>query len=152
MGKLNLSEAPHKTGSIYPEPFNSMMAGRSSLRLGDLGGLTQFGANMVILEPGAKSSLRHWHEREDEFVLITQGTCTLIDNDGETQMEVGDCAAFPANTPNAHHFINNTDAEARFLVIGTRGTREVAHYPDDDMMVTVDKGSFEFTKPNGDPL
>ena len=78
MGKLNLSKAPHKTGSIYPGPFNSMMAGRSSLRLGDLGGLTQFGANMVILEPGAKSSLRHWHEQEDEFVMITQGTCTLI--------------------------------------------------------------------------
>ncbi len=152
MSKLNLSDAPVKTGSIYPEPFNSQMKGRSSLRLGDLGGLTQFGANMVILDPGAKSSLRHWHEQEDEFIMVTQGTCTLIDDTGETDLSVGDCAAFPANTPNAHHFINKTEQEARFLVIGTRGPSEVAHYPDNDMKVTVANGGFSFTKPNGDPL
>jgi len=152
MAKLDLSKARLKTGSIYPEPFNGMMAGRSSLRLGDLGGLTQFGANMVILAPGAKSSLRHWHEREDEFIMITMGTCTLIDNDGETEMSVGDCAAFPANTPNAHHFVNTTDQEARFLVIGTRGPSEVAHYPDNDMKVTIADGNATFTNANGDPL
>ncbi len=54
-----------RTGSIYPEPYASGMAGRSSLRLGDAGGLTQFGANLVSVEPGAKSSLRHWHRHED---------------------------------------------------------------------------------------
>ncbi len=152
MTKLDPSRATHKTGSIYPEPFNAQMKGRASLRLGDLGGLTQFGANMVILAPGAKSSLRHWHENEDEFIMITQGTCTLIDNHGPQDMTVGDTAAFPAGTPNAHHFVNNTDAEARFLVIGTRGPSEVAHYPDNDMKVTVANGAFAFTKPNGDPL
>ena len=31
--------------------------------------LTQFGANLVILQPGALSSLRHWHLNEDEFVM-----------------------------------------------------------------------------------
>lgn len=152
MGKLDPDAAPVKTGSIYPEPFNGQMAGRSSLRLGDLGGLSQFGANLVILEPGAKSSLRHWHETEDEFIMITQGTCTLIDNDGETEMNMGDCAAFPANTPNAHQFINKTDAEARFLVIGTRGPTETAHYPDNDMKVTIANGAATFTKANGEPL
>jgi len=152
MSKLNPRDAPVKTGSIYPEPFNSQMKGRSSLRLGDLGGLTQFGANLVILEAGAKSSLRHWHEQEDEFIMVTQGTCTLIDNNGETELTLGECAAFPANTPNAHHLINNTDQEARFLVIGTRSQSEVAHYPDHDMKVTVANGGFEFTKENGDPL
>ena len=152
MGKLNIDQAPLKTGSIYPEPFNAQMEGRSSLRLGDLGGLSQFGANLVILAPGAKSSLRHWHENEDEFVMVTLGTCTLVDDDGETEMNAGECAAFPANTPNAHQFVNNTDLEARFLVIGTRGAAEVAHYPDNDMKVTVADGAFEFTKTNGDPL
>lgn len=152
MAKIDVSQAPLKTGSIYPEPFNAQMAGRSSLRLGDLAGLTQFGANLVILEPGAKSSLRHWHEKEDEFIMVTQGTCTLIDNDGEHEMSVGECAGFPANTPNAHQFVNNTDQEARFLVIGTRGDSETAHYPDNDMKVTIANGSFAFTKPNGDAL
>jgi len=152
LAKLDLSKAPLKTGSIYPEPYGSQMAGRSSQRLGDLAGLTQFGANLVILEPGAKSSLRHWHENEDEFIMVTQGVCTLIDNDGEHELKVGECAGFPANTPNAHQFVNNSDAEARFLVIGTRGSSEIAHYPDNDMKVTMSAGGFEFTKENGDPL
>ena len=58
MPKLDLTNVPVKTGSIYPEPYGAMMAGRSSLRLGEAGGLTQFGVNLVILAPGARSSLR----------------------------------------------------------------------------------------------
>ena len=49
MPKLDLAAVPVKTGSIYPEPYAAMMAGRSSLRLGEAGGLTQFGVNLVIL-------------------------------------------------------------------------------------------------------
>ncbi|MCB1329328.1 MAG: transcriptional regulator, partial [Maritimibacter sp.] len=64
MPVIDISKAPLKTGSIYPAPYAAEMAGRSSLRLGQAGGLTQFGANLVILAPGAKSSLRHWHLNE----------------------------------------------------------------------------------------
>ena len=73
MPKLDLGAVPVKTGSIYPEPYAAMMEGRSSLRLGQAGGLTQFGVNLVSLEPGALSSLRHWHQQEDEFVMVTEG-------------------------------------------------------------------------------
>ena len=38
MPKLDLSAVPVKTGSIYPDPYAAMMAGRSSLRLGQGGG------------------------------------------------------------------------------------------------------------------
>ncbi len=149
MAKLDLSKVPVKTGSIYPEPYAAQMAGRSSLRLGDAGGLTQFGANLVILQPGAKSSLRHWHETEDEFVMVTQGTCTLIDDAGETALTPGDCATFKAGDPNGHHFVNRTDAEARFLVIGTRASREVAHYADVDLKVHLEGGKARFTYRDG---
>ena len=108
MPKLDLSKLEARSGSIYPAPYDAEMEGRSSLRVGDAGGLTQFGANIVILAPGAKSSLRHWHVEQDDFVMITQGSCTLVDDHGETQMTVGDCATFPANDGNGHHFINNT--------------------------------------------
>ena len=65
MPKIDLSTVPVKTGSIYPAPYAEMMMGRSSLRLGEAGGLTQFGVNLVTLAPGALSSLRHWHLAED---------------------------------------------------------------------------------------
>lgn len=149
MPKLDLSTVPVKTGSIYPEPYASQMAGRTSLRLGDAGGLTQFGANLVILAPGAKSSLRHWHLHEDEFVMITAGQCTLVQDAGDTVMAVGDCAAFPAGSTDGHHFINHTDAEARFLVVGTKARHEVATYSDVDMMVHIDKGAARFTHKDG---
>jgi len=152
MPKIDLSKLKPRTGSIYPAPYDTEMNGRASLRVGDAGGLTQFGANIVILAPGAKSSLRHWHVKQDEFVMITQGTCTLVDDQGETPMGVGDCATFPANDGNGHHFINNTGDEARFLVIGTRTESETAWYSDLDLKISVDATGFTFTRKDGSPL
>lgn len=149
MPKLDLESLTVRTGSIYPEPYASMMKGRSSLRLGDAGGLTQFGANLVTLEPGSLSSLRHWHQNEDEFVIVTEGTCVLIDDSGEHEMKVGDCAAFPANDGNGHHFINKSDKVARFLVVGTKAPKEVATYSDVDLRVEVEAGKARFTYRDG---
>lgn len=151
MPKIDLSKIAAKTGSIYPAPYAAEMAGRSSLRVGDAGGLTQFGANIIILAPGAKSSLRHWHEEQDEFVMITQGNCTLVDDTGKNAMTVGDCATFKAGDGNGHHFINHTDADARFLVIGTRTDTETAWYSDLDLKVTFGGNDFDFTRKDGTP-
>ncbi|WP_054009051.1 cupin domain-containing protein [Cypionkella psychrotolerans] len=149
MAKLDLSKVPVKTSSIYPSPYAEMMAGRSSLRLGDAGGLTQFGVNLVILQPGALSSLRHWHMAEDEFVMVTQGECVLVQDAGETVMGVGDCVAFPANVPDGHHFINRSGAVAQFLVVGSKAKREVATYSDVDLVLTVEGGQASFAYKDG---
>lgn len=149
--KLDLSTVPVKTGSIYPPPYAAMVAGRSSLRLGEAGGLTQFGVNLVTLQAGAMSSLRHWHLAEDEFVIITQGEVTMVTEAGPQVMQTGDCAAFPAGRANGHHFQNHTDAPAIFLVVGTKAPREVATYSDVDLIVTIDAGRATFTHKNGTP-
>lgn len=152
MPVIDPAKVPVKTGSIYPEPYASMMAGRSSLRLGEAGGLTQFGVNLVTLQPGGLSSLRHWHRHEDEFVMVTAGECTLIDDTGEHLMRSGDCAAFPADDGNGHHFVNRSDRPAQFLVIGTKAPREVATYSDHGLMVTLEGGSARFTRKDGSAL
>ncbi len=151
MTKLDLSKVPVKTSSIYPSPYAEMMVGRSSLRLGDAGGLTQFGVNLVTLQPGALSSLRHWHLVEDEFVMVTQGECVLVQDAGETLMRAGDCVAFPANVPDGHHFINRSGAVAQFLVVGSKSKREVATYSDVDLVLTVDAGQASYTYKDGSP-
>ena len=154
MPKLDLTTVPVKTGSIYPSPYKEMMAGRTSLRLGEAGGLTQFGVNLVTLAPGARSSLRHWHRHEDEFVLVTKGECTMHLDAGTTVMRAGDCAAFPANLADGHCFTNHADVEAQFLVIGTKAPSEVATYSDVDMMVTMtpgERGGADFTYKDGTP-
>ena len=149
MAKIDLAKVPVKTDSIYPAPYAAMMAGRSSLRLGDAGGLTQFGVNLVTLEPGAMSSLRHWHMAEDEFVMVTEGTCIMVTDAGEEVMEAGDCAAFPAGSADGHHFLNRSDRVARFLVVGSKAKREVATYSDVDLRVEMEGGKARFTYRDG---
>ena len=149
--KIDLSKTPVKTGSIYSPPYAEMVAGRSSQRLGDAGGLTQFGVNLVTLQPGAMSSLRHWHLVEDEFVMVTQGEVTMITDAGPEVMGVGDCASFPAGRQNGHHFINHTTTSAQFLVVGAKAPRDVATYSDVDLMVTMEGARATFTHKDGTP-
>ncbi len=149
MPVIDQTKLTPRTGSIYPSPYGEMMRGRSSLRLGDAGGLTQFGANLIMLEPGAMSSLRHWHMAEDEFVMITEGECVLVQDAGETVMRAGDCAAFPAGSTDGHHFINRTSSVAKFLVVGSKAKQEVATYSDVDMQVHIGGGTARFTYKDG---
>jgi uncharacterized cupin superfamily protein len=37
--------------------------------------------NLTKLEPGAATSILHWHEQEDEFVYILQGECVLVEDE-----------------------------------------------------------------------
>lgn len=149
MPKIDLSAITPRTGSIYPAEFAGAVAGRTSLRAGDAGGLTQFGANIVTLPPGTASSLRHWHLNEDEFVIMLDGELMLAEDEGETRMTAGDCAAFPAGRPNGHCFVNRSAADARFLVVGTRAPHEVGTYADVDLMVEIDAGTPRFTRKDG---
>ena len=62
------------------------------------------------------TGIRH----EDEFVYVLEGELTLIEDDGETLLRAGDCAAFPKSTGNGHHLINKSDAMAVYLEVGSR--------------------------------
>ena len=83
MPKIDLSCVPVEAGqACYPAPYQAAVAGLELQPVRRTSGLTQFAANLVRLAPGAKSSLRHWHVQQDEFVLVTEGTLTLIEEDG----------------------------------------------------------------------
>jgi uncharacterized cupin superfamily protein len=134
MSRLDLSSIPVLTGTGYPDPFAEAVNGRSKQALGDAGGLTQFGVNLVELQPGAASSQRHWHTHEDEFVTVVSGELTLVTDEGETLMRAGDCAAFPAGRQNGHQLINRGWGNALFLCVGSRISEDQAHYPDIDLV------------------
>jgi uncharacterized cupin superfamily protein len=101
-----------------------------SRRVSDEGGLTQYGAYVVTLAPGARTSERHWHEREDELVLVLAGEVTVLENDGAHVLGPGDAACWPAGVDNAHSVLNRSDAPCTFLIVGTRPSHDVCHYPD----------------------
>lgn len=149
MPKLDMSAIAPRTGSGYPAPFADAMAGRIQHNLGDAGGLTQFGVNLYRLQPGAWSSQRHWHENEDEFVMVLKGEVVMIENEGESILRAGDCAAHKAGVANGHHLVNRSQGKVVFLVVGTRAQTETVHYPDIDLKAVNDGNGFRYFHTDG---
>ena len=108
------------------EEFGSV----ETLRYSDAGGITQYGGYVETLQPGARSSDRHWHEKEDEFLYVLSGELTVTENDGDQVLRPGDAACWPAGVPNGHCVSNRSNAPCSYLIVGTRPSHDVCHYPD----------------------
>jgi uncharacterized cupin superfamily protein len=150
MPKIDVKSVFERKGSSYPAPFDLAAKDRVKQGLGNAGGLTDFGVNLTRLPPGAWSSQRHWHSREDEFVFVLSGELVLVTDAGEETMHAGDCAGFPKNTPNGHHLVNRSGETAIYLEIGTRTADDVCSYSDVDMHL--DRGKGAFTRKDGSPF
>jgi uncharacterized cupin superfamily protein len=137
--------------TIYPQPFASRVAGRDKRILGDLFGLKNFGVNLTRLAPGAISSLRHCHAKQDEFLYVLQGRPTLRTDEVATQLAPGMCAGFRAGSGNAHQLVNETGEEVVFLEIGDRTKEEAVVYPDDDIQLATIDGRQVVTHKDGTP-
>lgn len=142
MPKIDLSVIPVRRGAGYPSQYNAHSADRLRQRLGDAGGLTDFGVNLTRLPPGNWSSQRHWHSHEDEFVYLLEGELTLVEDGCETQLRAGDCAAFPKGTGDGHHMINRSSSVAVYLEIGSRHDGDVTTCSDVDMLSSNADGRF----------
>lgn len=134
MKKIDLSAAPVRRGCGYPPPYDGPCLARERAQLGEAGGLTHFGVNLLTLAPGVWSSQRHWHSAEDEFVWVLEGEVVLISDDGEETLRPGDCAAFKAGEANGHHLVNRSDRPAKVLEVGNRASSDRCVYPDADMV------------------
>src|SRR6201995_435188 len=142
MPKIDVNNVPARPGSGYPPPFDAPCAARTRRRLGNAGGLTDFGVNLMTLPPGGWSSQRHHHSHEDEFVYVLGGELTLIEDGGETILRAGDCAAFPKGTGNGHPLINRSTAMAVYLEVGTCSPTDITICSDIDLMSSNADGRF----------
>src|SRR5262245_30300660 len=105
MPKIDIEKLPLDQSTSYPPPFNRTVQGRARKRLGRAGGLTQFGVNICTLKPGAASSQRHWHEKEDELVYVLEGEVVLCEDGGETVLRAGEAAAWKAGLTDGHWLV-----------------------------------------------
>lgn len=137
MPKVELDSVTPSNATGYPDPFHREVAGRWWKRIAPLAGLTEMGASHVTLEPGAWSSQRHWHDDEDELVIMLSGTAVLVEDDGETEVRAGDVLAWPKGVRNGHHLINRSDQPCSFIAISA-GPNGTGGYSDIDMMWTAD--------------
>lgn len=132
MPKLDLEAIPQTNATGYPPIYADVVRGRWYRRLAPAAGIEDFGASHVVLQPGAWSAQRHWHEGEDELVIMLAGEAVLVDDHGETVMRPGDIAAFPKNDGNGHVLQNRSDSPCTYIAIGRPAITD-CHYPDIDM-------------------
>jgi uncharacterized cupin superfamily protein len=145
MPKISLDAIPQTNATGYPPPFDAEVQGRWYRRLAPVSGLTDFGASHVVLKPGAWSSQRHWHDGEDEMVIMLSGEAVLIEDDGETVMKAGDVAAWPKGSTNGHHLVNRSDADCALIAVSA-GPKAGGGYSDIDMLFTADN---RYTRKDG---
>ncbi|MDE2621189.1 MAG: cupin domain-containing protein [Sphingomonadales bacterium] len=133
MPKIDLEALPQSNATGYPVPFDAAVAGRLYRRLAPVAGLTQITASHVVLEPGAWSSQRHWHDGEDELLVMISGEAVLVEDEGRTTLRAGDVCAWPKGVRNGHHLINEGSQPCVFVAIGS-GAGGSGGYSDIDMV------------------
>lgn len=149
MPKLDLDAIEQTNATGYPVPYAAEVAGRHYRRLGPAGGLTQIGVSQVVLDPGAASSQRHWHEGIDEFVVMLAGEAVLVEEGSETVLRAGDCAAFPKDVANGHRLENRSDRPCVFIAMDCQIGEGDCHYPDADLRWDMANG--RYTRKDGTP-
>ena len=131
MPKLDLEAIEPTNRTTYPEPFASDMGRRWFRRLGAAAALEDLGVSHVVLQPGGISSQRHWHDEVDEFLVVLSGEAVLVEDEGETMLRAGDCAAWPKGVANGHHLVNRGEQDCVFIAVGA-GHGD-CNYPDIDL-------------------
>lgn len=135
----------------YPEPFASMVRGRTKRKLGDYFDLTTFGVNLVRMAPDSVSSMPHHHSAEDEFIYVLSGTLILVTGEAETVLQEGMCAGFKAGSRVPHQLMNRSSAEAVFLEVGSRLDSDEVEYPFHDLALKRAEDDWIFTHKDGTP-
>ncbi|NWK97076.1 transcriptional regulator [Sphingobium lactosutens] len=133
MPRIDLERIEQTNRTGYPAEHAAMVAERWYRRLGPATGLSDFGVSHVVLKPGGASSHRHWHEDEDEFLVMLAGQAVLVEDGARTLLHPGDMAAFPKGEPNGHHLLNESGEDCVFVAFGRPPSGD-CHYSDIDLL------------------
>jgi uncharacterized cupin superfamily protein len=86
------------------------------------------GASVYELPPGEKSFPYHFHNANEELLVVLDGEPTLRDQNGERTLSAGDAIVFPRGPGGGHQLRN--ESPARVLMASTLVTPDVVDYPD----------------------
>jgi uncharacterized cupin superfamily protein len=85
-------------------------------------GVTAFGLNLLLLEPGKRGRV-HAHRRQEEVYVVLEGTPTLeLDGGEERRLGVGDAARVGPDV--RRRLTNHGPGRVALLAIGGEGTHE----------------------------
>ncbi|MEM1388369.1 MAG: cupin domain-containing protein [Pseudomonadota bacterium] len=138
MPKVDLDSLPTFDGPAAVSRYGGDLGHYIGRAVSDHHGMTHLGANIETLSPGARSSHQHWHDTNDELVVILSGALYVLEEGAETPLAAGDVAVFPAGVANGHCLENRSALPATFLAVGTRLPNDTCHYPDLDLILKPD--------------
>ena len=102
------------------------------LGVGERVGAERIGAGLYELAPGQKTFPYHWHQLQEEWLIVLRGEPTLRDPTGERSLAAGDCVLFKRGPEGAHSIRNETDEPVRLLMLSSDedAGAEICFYPD----------------------
>ena len=84
-------------------------------------GVTSFGINQLVLEPGQRGRI-HRHERQEEVYLVLEGTLTLI-SEGQT-LELGEGELARVAPSVRRQLVNRGPARLVLVALGGEGEHQ----------------------------
>ncbi|GIR54263.1 MAG: transcriptional regulator [Rhodospirillaceae bacterium] len=148
MPKVREADIVPQKRDRYPGNHKKVTSGYERLAVGDAVGLSQFGVNKVTVKPGAATALNHWHQNEDEFVIVLSGEVVLVEGDTETLLKAANARVLKRD-PVGHHIINKSSEVAILFEVGTRCDNEVCHYTGLDFTYRKVNGVVTFVNKDG---
>jgi uncharacterized cupin superfamily protein len=135
----NVYESELEPGDDDPPGFRALGA-----RIGAAAGSERLGATLYELPPGEALCPYHWHEGNEEMLVVLSGRPRVRTPSGWRQLEPGELVAFPRGREGAHQVDNRADEAARILMLSEMNSPEVVFYPDSEKLSAM-------TKPPGRP-
>jgi uncharacterized cupin superfamily protein len=93
-------------------------------------GARLLGGSLYELPPGERTWPYHWECGCEEWVIVIAGHPTMRGAEGERELSPGDMVVCPEGRDGAHQVINRTDEPARVLILSSKSSMAVVHYPD----------------------
>jgi uncharacterized cupin superfamily protein len=123
------------TPNIYDPDFDEVRDTVEGLhaqrsRLGRQLGTERVGLSLWRLPAGQAAYPYHFHLAEEEVLILLEGDLALRSPEGWRRVRRGDVVRFPPGADGAHQLANDTEQDARFLVVSTHGQPDVVLYPD----------------------
>jgi uncharacterized cupin superfamily protein len=98
--------------------------------IGERLGASLLGGTLYELDPGESTWPYHYEQGCDEMAIVVSGRPMLRTPDGEQELAPGDVARFVEGPAGAHGIANRSDEPCRVLILSSKSSLAVVHYPD----------------------
>jgi uncharacterized cupin superfamily protein len=122
---LNIGDLAY-TAWEHGEKFGSKYA-----EVGTKIGARKLGYNITVVPPGKRSCPFHSHRVNEEMFFVLEGSGEVRIGPDTFPIRQGDFIACPPGGPEtAHHIVNSSDADIKYLAVSTMEWPELGEYPD----------------------